>query len=264
MLVGTQGVLQASSQEKVERVTEARVTADHVVVGHDGAPLAADAAERLHGVGLYPTSVVLLDKGLGWDAPWAAAALDRGPGLDLRVTSGDLDAVRGRAVAVSAVVAREGHVGVGDTLRVRLADTIAATLRIAAVYERAAGLGDVVFDPAFARRHAPGPDAQRGVHQRRPAGSRRAHPLAVPRDAAREQQRRRVGRLARRRVVGALRRAGADQHRGDGDRRAPRRLRHDPPAGRDLRSRDADARAPARPDAPRRPPRRDGDRGSWR
>ena len=156
MLVGTQGVLQASSQQKVERVTEARVTADQVVVGHDGAPLATDAAERLHGVGLYPTSVVLLDKGLGWDAPWPAAALDPGPGLDLRVTSGDVAAVRGRAVAVSAVVAREGHVGVGDTLRVRLADTTAATLRIAAVYERAAGLGDVVFDPAFARRHAPG------------------------------------------------------------------------------------------------------------
>ena len=72
------------------------------------------------------------------------------------MTSGDVGAVRGRAVAVSAVVAREGHVGVGDTLRVRLADTTAATLRIAAVYERSAGLGDVVFDPAFARRHAPG------------------------------------------------------------------------------------------------------------
>ena len=33
MLVGTQGVLQASSQEDTERVTEARVTADRVVVG---------------------------------------------------------------------------------------------------------------------------------------------------------------------------------------------------------------------------------------
>ena len=35
MLVGTQGVLQASSQQQVERVTDARVTAEHVVVGRD-------------------------------------------------------------------------------------------------------------------------------------------------------------------------------------------------------------------------------------
>ena len=47
MLVGTQGVLQASSQQTRERVTAARVTADHVVVGHDGAPLPAGTAARL-------------------------------------------------------------------------------------------------------------------------------------------------------------------------------------------------------------------------
>ena len=35
-----------------------------------------------------------------------------------------------------------------------MADTRAATLRVAAIYDRAAGLGHVVLDPALARRHA--------------------------------------------------------------------------------------------------------------
>ena len=35
-----------------------------------------------------------------------------------------------------------------------MADTRAATLRVAAVYDRSAGLGDVVLDAAVARRHA--------------------------------------------------------------------------------------------------------------
>ena len=76
MLVGTQGVLQASSQQQVERVTDARVTADHVVVGRDGAPLPAGTARELGGLpgvdaaaSMLPTDVFLLDGGLGWDTP---------------------------------------------------------------------------------------------------------------------------------------------------------------------------------------------------
>ena len=115
MLVGTQAVLQASSQQHVERVTAARVTADHVVVGRDGAPLPAGTAgrlARLPGVdaaaGMLPTSVFLLDKGLGWDTPWAAAGLavrDTARALDLRVTSGSLRRRARSAVAVSNVAA---------------------------------------------------------------------------------------------------------------------------------------------------------------
>jgi putative ABC transport system permease protein len=37
---------------------------------------------------------------------------------------------------------------------VRMADASAQALRIAAIYDRSAGLGDVVLDPAFAGRHA--------------------------------------------------------------------------------------------------------------
>ena len=92
-------------RQHVERVTAARVTADHVVVGRDGAPLPAGTASRLArlpgvdaAAGMLPTSVFLLDKGLGWDTPWAAAGVavaDTTRALDLRVTSGSLGDVRG-------------------------------------------------------------------------------------------------------------------------------------------------------------------------
>ena len=163
MLVGTQGVLQASSQEDTERVTEARVTADQVVVGAGGAPLPAGTAgalARLPGVraaaGMLPTELFLLDDGLGWDTPWTAAGLpkDSGKTLDLDVTAGSLGDVGGRAVAISSVVAAEGGLRVGDPLRARMADTRAETLRVAAVYDRAPGLGHVVLDHELARRHA--------------------------------------------------------------------------------------------------------------
>ena len=60
----------------------------------------------------------------------------------------------GRAVAISSVVAAEGDLRVGDPLRARMADTRAETLRVAAVYDRAPGLGHVVLDHELARRHA--------------------------------------------------------------------------------------------------------------
>jgi putative ABC transport system permease protein len=167
MLVGSQGVLATSSRHDTESVTAARVKAAHVVAGRDGAPLpggTAAALARLPGVdpatGVLPTQVFLLGKGLtGWDAPWPAVGLGRGRAADLGVRAGDLRDVKGRGVAISRVVAAEGHLGVGDTVRARLEDTTAATLHIAAIYDRAAGLGHVVLDPVFARAHAAGSES---------------------------------------------------------------------------------------------------------
>ena len=163
MLVGTQGVLQTSVQQQTEHVTAARVTADHVVVGRDGAPLPSGTVAQIAGLpgvdaaaGMERTEVFLLDRGLGWDTPWPAAGISGGVGgtLDLRVTSGRLRDVDRHAVAVSDVVAAEGGLEVGDVMHARMADTQAATLRVAAVYDRSAGLGDIVLDPALARGHA--------------------------------------------------------------------------------------------------------------
>jgi putative ABC transport system permease protein len=58
------------------------------------------------------------------------------------------------AVAVADVVGREGHVDVGDVLHARVADARPESLRVVAVYERAAGLGHVVLDGPTARAHA--------------------------------------------------------------------------------------------------------------
>ena len=80
-----------------------------------------------------------------------------------------------------------GDLHVGDTVAVRMADTARATLRVVAIYDRAAGLGDVLLDPAVVRRHTVGAadsavfvaggDARRAV-----AGAirRRAPRRAVP------------------------------------------------------------------------------------
>ena len=94
---------------------------------------------------------------------------------------------RGNAVAVSRVFADGGDLRVGDTVAVRMADTARATLRVVAIYDRAAGLGDVLLDPAVVRRHTAvaadsalfvaGGDARRPIARairRRP--SRRAVP----------------------------------------------------------------------------------------
>ena len=279
MLVGTQGVLQASSQEDTERVTEARVTADRVVVGADGAPLPAGTAgalARLPGVraaaGMLPTELFLLDDGLGWDTPWPAAGLprDADKALDLDVTAGSLGDVGGRAVAISSVVAAEGDLRVGDPLRARMADTRAETLRVAAVYDRAARARSRRARPRArppSRRHG---RRRSGLRRGRlavgrrlrggPSRRRRADPGRVPRHPARRQQRPGVGHLDDRRAVGRVRRARAAQHRRHGHRRAPRRARDASPAGRDAVAGDADDRPRAGPGHARRARGRRGDR----
>ena len=90
---------------------------------------------------------------------------------------GSLDDVHGDAVAVSRVFADGGDLRVGDTVPVRMADTTPATLRVAAIYDRAAGLGDVLLDPAVARRHAAAPGRHGAVRRRR--RGRRAIALAL-------------------------------------------------------------------------------------
>ena len=121
---------------------------------------------------MVPTQVFLLGKGLtGWDAPWAAAGLGASARtLDLGVRDGDIANVRGTSVAISDVVAAEGHLEVGDVMPARLEDTTKASLRVAAIYDRAAGLGHVVMDRGLARRHAAVPaDAAVFVAGKRPA-----------------------------------------------------------------------------------------------
>ena len=139
MLAGTQAVVQSSSQRDVEQVSAARVTAPYVVTGRDDAPI---PPLRITGTAVAPTSIYP-DGPLGEDAPWPAAGVrTRGTaGLDVGF---DLARVRGADVAVSTVFAQQGDLRVGDTFGARMADTSHRTLRVTAIYDRAAGLGDVL------------------------------------------------------------------------------------------------------------------------
>ncbi len=144
MLAGTQAVVQSSGQRDVERVSAERVTARYVVTGRDGAPIPVE----LPGTAVAPTSIYAGDQ-----SPWPAAGVrTRGAAtLDLGFTAGGLDRVRGDDVAVSRVFAGTLHLRVGQTFRAQMADTSHRTLRVAAIYERAAGLGDVIVsDPPAA------------------------------------------------------------------------------------------------------------------
>ena len=209
MLAGIWGLVQTSDQHHTESVSAARVTADRVVTGRAGAPLPAGTARRiaaLPGVtataAVVPTQVYGLHRGLTEMSPWTAAAIEAtgplGRALDLRVRAGSLAAVHGRDVAISRWMAGDGRLRVGDTFRARMADTGAETLRVAAIYERAAGLGQLVMDPALARTHGAGGPSTVFV-----AGGDRAR-RAVARDAA-----------AHRGLVALDRRAYADSLHGE-------------------------------------------------
>ena len=164
MLAGIQGIVESSNQGHTEDVTGLRVKAAQVVTGADGAPLpagtAADVA-KLDGVeavaAVVPTEVYPLAAGLDDQSPWTAAGVtgvSAAATLDPGVVRGSLGDVRGNGVAVSRVFADGGDLKVGDSVAVRMADTGRATLRVVAIYDRAAGLGDVLLDPAVARHHA--------------------------------------------------------------------------------------------------------------
>ena len=72
---------------------------------------------------------------------------------------------------------------VGDVLPARLEDTTKASLRVAAIYDRAAGLGHVVMDRGLAQRHAAVPaDAAVFVAGRRPAARIRARRCSPARE----------------------------------------------------------------------------------
>lgn len=64
-------------------------------------------------------------------------------GMDLAVTSGSLDGLRGDTVALSTTAAGTAGAEVGDTVRVYLGDGTEKNLRVVALYANGLGFGDV-------------------------------------------------------------------------------------------------------------------------
>ena len=160
-LAGSQVVALATAGEAVRDVSAQRVRADRVLVARGGGGLPPAIADRAGAAGMVSTEVFLLDRRLANDSSaWPAAGLDPetlAGTLDLDVRAGDLDAVRGDSIAVSTRLAADGRVRIGQTLTARMADAAPRTLRVAAIYRRAHGMGDIVLPRALALRHATAP-----------------------------------------------------------------------------------------------------------
>ncbi len=122
------------------------------------------AIRRLPGVrgavGVLPLDVYIMNRGLENNGvPRIAAGIDvqhSGGLLDLGVRKGSLARVRGNTIAISTQMARDTHLGVGDTLRLRLPDGTDAQVRVGALYRWSDALGDLVLGAAFAQRHSVG------------------------------------------------------------------------------------------------------------
>ena len=166
-LVGAGVVFEQTDARFTQHVTTTRVTAPRVLIASSGAglPLGTVTAVRAlpdvrGATGELSTQVFLLDKGLTNNGePRPAAGLDGGrrgatPGLDLAVRAGSLANVHGETIAVAYSVAAPAHLHLGQLLHASMIDLSRVTLRIGAIYNNAAGLGDVVMDPSLAQAHA--------------------------------------------------------------------------------------------------------------
>ena len=255
MLAGTQGVVQSSGQRDAERVTAARVTAPFVVAGRDGAPIPARTAERIaagrrRGVARRRRSTRTTPRSARTrrGRPRASHAAAP-PALDLGVRAGDLRAVRGDDVAVSRVFAETGDLQRGRHVR---------RAHGRHVPPHAPGRRRSTTAPPASATSSLGRRARADRARSSSAGSARARrrpacevltrdrvPHAASTPPGNEQA---WARLDDHRPRRAVRRARADQHRGDGDGRAARRAGHDPPARRHARPRAPHGRARDAPD----------------
>ncbi|OLE28206.1 MAG: permease [Actinobacteria bacterium 13_1_20CM_3_71_11] len=142
-------------QDNLERQTVAQsrdgTLADRALVSAAGLPgTAADDIRRIPGVRAVTvvrrTSVVV--KALGDAETVDARAIDPDGAaltMDLQVSEGSLADLRGGSLAVSTVRASSQGWKVGDQVAIWLGDGTPATLRVAAIYRRGLGFGDLVL-----------------------------------------------------------------------------------------------------------------------
>ncbi|MFI5805728.1 FtsX-like permease family protein [Streptomyces sp. NPDC051561] len=120
--------------------------------------VAAEAARKVPGVTAV-TEVLRTTVRSGQDKFPAQGAswrnLDRA--LDPGVVAGSLGAMTAGTVAVSELAATTKGVGLGDTLPVTLGDGTGIDLRIAAVYQRGLGFGDLILPYELVAAHVDNP-----------------------------------------------------------------------------------------------------------
>jgi putative ABC transport system permease protein len=152
------------SRATVEQVTReqaaASVTADHVLVatGDGLMPRVARDARALAGVrqaaATLTTSVVV---GEGANLAIRSAQAVDGPSLaaalDLDVTAGSIDSLRGASIAVDTRLARQLGWSLGEKVDLRLGDGTPARLRVVALFRRSLAFGDVALPRSVAAGH---------------------------------------------------------------------------------------------------------------
>ncbi|MEV4702389.1 FtsX-like permease family protein [Actinoplanes sp. NPDC049316] len=167
-------------RQTVEQVREGTL-AQHALVSPAGLPGSAVAdARAVPGVqaatGVRRTSVILKVLGDAEAVPAQAVDVGGAATLDLRVTSGSMADLGADGVAVSQLQAGSSGWKVGDRARFWLGDGTPVELRVAAIYQRGLGFGDVTLprevvaghtarnlDDQVLIRTAPGADADRAL-----------------------------------------------------------------------------------------------------
>ena len=141
------------------------VTAGAVLSGAGLTDSVLSDAAGLPGVraaaGIEPVTIAVTDPDLEFISGAAVSGGPLGGVLDLAVASGSLAALQPGQIAVSALEASNGVMGVhlGSTVTVHLPDGSPYTAKVSAIYSRGLALGDVLIPASVAAGHTGAPTA---------------------------------------------------------------------------------------------------------
>ena len=152
-------------------------TIDHAVTQQRDAGLKPDLVVSSTGPGLAPAALadVRATAGVGSAVGVTSTSLGpslgvgdgviptqilsggKGGGLDVDVTAGSLNALRGKTIALGVRRARAAGAHVGDTVKVMLGDGSAAHAKVVAIYNRSLGFGEALVAPELVAGHVNSP-----------------------------------------------------------------------------------------------------------
>jgi putative ABC transport system permease protein len=162
-MVGSVYFADASIQHATATQAATTVTADHVLSGSALTPATLRQVRALPGVqaaaGVAPVSAAVTDPDLDQVYGEAVTGGPLGQLLDLGVTSGSTAAPRPGQVAVSAIEAASGALGVhvGSTTTVYLPDGTPYRATVSAIFDRSLASGDLLIPASVAAGHTGAP-----------------------------------------------------------------------------------------------------------
>jgi putative ABC transport system permease protein len=158
-MVGTVYFADTSIQHATATQAASTLTADHVLSGADLSAATLRQVQAMTGVraaaGVTPVSAGVTDPGLEQVYGEAVTGGPLGQLLDLGVTSGSPAAPRPGQIAVSALEAGQGVLGVhtGSNVTVYLPDGTPYRATVSAIYNRSLASGDLLIPASVAAGH---------------------------------------------------------------------------------------------------------------